>query len=222
MRLLCVTGRSGSGKTTLIASLLGSLPLPIRQVGVLKHTHHRIPWHPAGKDTTRFREASPGAVALLDPEQLAIFRPSWSPEPRPVAVVHSIDAPASAAGQAASSRKSTEATLSLIAACRSFPDGIELILAEGHGFSLAPKLWLPGEAPIGTAGPAPGCCRAVAVEAGAVGPWSAALRTIPVFSRDDHEAIARRAWEWADPLERIEARVGSTVHPTGRLRAGGA
>ena len=74
MRILCFTGDSGAGKTTLIERLLSHLPLDPASVGILKHTHHRLDWHPPGKDTTRFWQTGVGSVAVVDPAQIACFQ----------------------------------------------------------------------------------------------------------------------------------------------------
>jgi molybdopterin-guanine dinucleotide biosynthesis protein B len=74
MRILCFTGDSGAGKTTLIERLLSHLPLEAASMGILKHTHHRLDWHPPGKDTTRFWQTGVGSVAVVDPAQIACFQ----------------------------------------------------------------------------------------------------------------------------------------------------
>lgn len=74
MRILCFTGDSGAGKTTLIERLLPHLPLDPASVGILKHTHHLLDWHPQGKDTTRFWQTGVGSVAVVDPSQIACFQ----------------------------------------------------------------------------------------------------------------------------------------------------
>lgn len=73
MRVLCVVGESGSGKTSLIERIVSHLPRDGANVGLLKHTHHHMNWHPPGKDSTRFWHLGVGSVVVADPHQLACF-----------------------------------------------------------------------------------------------------------------------------------------------------
>jgi len=186
-KVLCIAGPSGSGKTTLLERLLDHLPLDRRRVGLVKHTHHELDWQPRGKDSTRFWDTGAGAVIVVDPGQLVRF---------------------TRVDEGTAARATTDAraeTRSLIAACEAFPDSIALVLAEGYGDSLAPKLWLAPESPTGGGDPPP-AVRAIVTTEEAAQAWR--LHTdLPVCVRDDVEGIAARVREWATPVHELTARL---------------
>lgn len=168
-RILCVAGPSGSGKTTLIAGIVPHLPVPRARLGLLKHTHHRIEWHPEGKDSRRLRDLEPGALGVVGPGRTAVFL---------------------------SGDEEEDPTRRLVRACSRLPRGLELVLAEGFTGADAPTLWVDarGRPPEGLDVPG---LRGVAVPAGHVRSWEEAGVEVPVFSRDDLEELAARAAGWA-------------------------
>ena len=168
-RILCVAGPSGSGKTTLIAGIVPRLPVPRARLGVLKHTHHRIEWHPEGKDSRRLRDLEPGALGVVGPDRTAVFL---------------------------SEDEEEDATRQLLRACSRLPRGLQLVLAEGFTGADAPTIWVDagGGPPEGLDVPG---LRGVAVPAGDVRSWQEAGVEVPVFSRDDLEELAARAAGWA-------------------------
>ena len=173
-RVLCVAGDSGSGKTALLRRLLRRLDLPPDRVGVVKHTHHRIDWHPAGKDSALLWEAGPGALCVAGPDQSALFvRRDGGAE---------------------------EATRRLVEACRRLPPGIRLVLAEGFRDARAPKVWTAAGGPPGPDPPAVGI-RAVVAPGDRAGAWRALLPEAEVMDpAEAAEALAPRAEAWAAPL----------------------
>lgn len=83
--VVCVVGASGSGKTTLIERLIPALRARGLRVGVVKHTHHRVPFDKPGKDSWRVAEAGAEQVALLTPDGFAFM--DYRPEPTPEEVI---------------------------------------------------------------------------------------------------------------------------------------
>ena len=59
MKAVCIAGWSDSGKTTLIERLIPLLMGRGLRVGVVKHTHHSLPWINT--------EATPTAIAAPEP-----------------------------------------------------------------------------------------------------------------------------------------------------------
>ncbi|MFQ5747342.1 MAG: molybdopterin-guanine dinucleotide biosynthesis protein B [Gemmatimonadota bacterium] len=187
-KVLCIAGPSGSGKTTLLERLPDHLPMDRRRVGFVKHTHHALDWHPRGKDSARLWETGAGAVLVVGPGQLARF---------------------TRADEGAAARVAKDGrieTRSLIVACEAFPDSIALVLAEGYGDSLAPKLWLAPESPAGGGDLPPGV-RAIVTTAHAAPAWRSHTRDIPVCVREDVGGIASRVLEWAAPVRELAAGV---------------
>lgn len=179
-RILCFAGPSGSGKTTLIRRLVDRLPVPPRRTGLLKHTHHRIDWHPAGTDSAMLWDRGPGALGVAGPDQTAVFLPS--------------------VGGSGHRLGGTPPTRRLIRACRRLPDDLELVLAEGFSDAEAPTVWTvdePGAAPS-----VPGL-RGLAVAAEHLDAWSEDEVGVPVFSRDDLQRLAARVMDWAAPLSSL-------------------
>lgn len=76
---VCIVGASGSGKTTLIEGLIPALRALGLRVGVVKHTHHHVPFDKPGKDSWRVAEAGAEQVALLTPAGFAFM--DYHPEP---------------------------------------------------------------------------------------------------------------------------------------------
>lgn len=168
-RVLCVAGPSGSGKTTILRGLVPHLPVPRSRLGLLKHTHHRIEWHPEGKDSRLLWELGAGALGVVGPERTALFLPEDVEE---------------------------DATRELVRACSRLPGGLHLVLAEGFTEAEAPTLWVDARGAAPADLDVPGL-RGVAVPAGDVGSWKEADPGVPVFSRDDVEELAARAAGWA-------------------------
>lgn len=175
-RVLCVAGESGSGKTTLLRRLLVRLERPREQVGVVKHTHHAVDWHPAGKDSARLWEVGPGALCVAGPEQSALF--------------------------VRREREATEdATRRLIEACRRMPTAIRLVLAEGFRDARAPKIWTAAGGP-GQEAPAPNV-RAAVVPTPEAASWREAHPAIEVRTREAAASLAGRVQAWAVPLSEL-------------------
>lgn len=187
MKVLCVSGPSGSGKTTLLERLVPLLPLPPARIALLKHTHHRLDWHPEHKDSTRMWRTGAAAVGVVDPGQAAFFqrRGEEAPEDR--------DRPA-------------WSTLDLMSACHRLPGAVELVLAEGWTGARAPRIWVTRHGPDEADGPPPGTRAVVTVperraawEAWAVGSDA----PLPVHGRDDVETLAGRVLRWAVPVAEL-------------------
>lgn len=208
-RVLRVSGDSGSGKTTLIRRLLVRLPRPPGEIAVVKHTHHAIGWHPAGKDSAELWDAGPGALAVAGPDQTAMFerREPAGPSGGPAASGARDGAEPSGADGTSAHRDGAApggdgdpaaATRRLVRVCRRVPARIRLILAEGFRHARAPGLWTaagpPGPAPV-----PPGAV-AVVVPAEHRGPWAEEHGGTEVFSRREVDAIAARVEEWAAPV----------------------
>jgi len=68
------TGRHNSGKTTIIRQLIPELQKRGYRVGLFKSTHHRINFHPPGKDTTLYIDQGIKTVAIKGPDELAMFQ----------------------------------------------------------------------------------------------------------------------------------------------------
>lgn len=179
-RVLCVAGESGSGKTTLIRRLVGRLPVPPHRMGLVKHTHHPIDWHPAGKDSGVLWDRGPAALGVAGPDQTALF------------LRHDVD-PHAGPGR-------PDATRRLIGTCRRLPGDLELVLAEGFEGADAPTLWMAGPTVEDPAVPG---LRAVAATAEERGAWEAHGPDVPVLVRDDVDVLAARVMEWAVPLEEL-------------------
>lgn len=187
MKILCVAGPSGSGKTTLLERIVPLLPFARHRVALLKHTHHRLDWHPPEKDSTRLWELGVGAVGVVDPEQDAYFLRRGS-------------GAGSAGGRGPEARPGWT-TLELLAACHRLPGSIELVLAEGWRRAAAPKLWVADREP-GEGGAVPTFTRAVVTQAERVEAWRGAT-DVPVLSRDAPEAVAERLPGWAVALAEL-------------------
>lgn len=184
-RVLCVAGDSDSGKTRLLADLLPRLPLPPDRVGILKHTHHAVDWHPAGKDSARLWAAGPGALAVAGPDQTALFvRREGEAARDPDEEV-----------AAASTRRLAEG-------CRRMPAGIRLVLAEGFRAARAPKIWTAAGGPDAEP-PAPGV-RAVVAPREHAAAWREALPGTEVLDpAEAAEALAPRAEAWSAALSEL-------------------
>lgn len=187
MKVLCVSGPSGSGKTTLVERLVPLLPLPPERIALLKHTHHRLDWHPDGKDSTRMWETGAAAVGVVDPGQAAFFQRGGaeSPEDR--------DRPA-------------WNTFQLVSACHRLPGGVEVVLAEGWSAARAPRIWVTASEP-GAGDDPPPVTRAVVTVAGRLEAWRAWAEEggapLPVHERDRVEALAGRVLRWAAPVAEL-------------------
>lgn len=203
-RVLCVAGPSGSGKTELLRRLLPHLPVPLARVGVLKHTHHALDWHPAGKDSGVLWEAGPAALGVAGPDQTAVFirtgrvGPGRGPAPEGDGAREDSDGGAPAADEPAA-----RATRKLAAACRRLPRGLELILAEGYRAARAPTIWTAA-GPPDAAPPGPGV-RAVVVPEDRAAAWAAAHPGAEVRSREEVEDLAERVPGWAVPVAALAA-----------------
>lgn len=185
-RVLCVAGDSGSGKTRLLAALLPGLPLPADRVGLLKHTHHAVDWHPAGKDSARLWAAGPGALAVAGPDQTALF----------------VRREREAASGAPDEEVAAASTRRLAEGCRRMPQGIRLVLAEGFRAARAPKIWTAAGGP-GPEPPAPGI-RAVVAPGEHTAAWREALPGVEVLDpAGAGEALAPRAEAWAAALSEL-------------------
>jgi len=180
MRILCFTGDSGAGKTTLIERLLSHLPLDPASVGILKHTHHLLDWHPPGKDTTRFWETGVGSVAVVDPAQIACFQRAD----------HGVRDPA-------------DPTSELVTGCRLFPQQVELVLVEGYSRSRAPMVWLTVHPPGTGRGPPQPELRAIVTTRQNVAGWSREQPGALVLTGDAVGTIARHVWDWAVELDEL-------------------
>lgn len=195
-RVLCVAGPSGGGKTTLLRRLLPRLPVPRERIGVVKHTHHAVDWHPAGKDSGALWDAGPAALCVAGPGQTAVFRRAGR---------------ADAAGERADgggSGRPGDPTRALAAACRALPDGLRLVLAEGFRRARVPKIWTAAGPPEpedrGPDAPGPGV-RAVVVPRAAVPAWEEALPGTEVRARERAAGLAERVPGWARPLSELPA-----------------
>lgn len=207
-RVLCVAGPSGSGKTRLLRRLLPRLPLPPDRVGVLKHTHHALDWHPAGKDSAVLWAAGPAALGVAGPDQTAVFIRTGRPRPGRASAsepdsAQEGSAPGDPDGEAAPPDEPADrATRELAAACRRLPGELELILAEGYRTARAPTIWTAA-GPPDSAPPAPGV-RAVVVPAGRTAAWAAAHPEAEVRSREEAGDLAARVPAWAVPVAELE------------------
>lgn len=190
-RVLCISGRSDSGKTTLIRDLLPRLDVPPDRIGIVKHTHHRIDWHPSGKDSGRLWSAGPGALCVTGPEQSAVF------------VREAEDDGVGRGGTGGDDDRATpEAALRpLVRACRRLPPQVRLVLAEGFRQAPAPKIWTAAEPP--GSDPLPPAVRAVVTPAGLRAPWAEAHPDRAVHGRDEVAEIAARVAEWAVPVSEL-------------------
>ncbi len=185
---MCVVGASGAGKTTLLERLLDHFPTDRSRVGLIKHTHHELDWHPPAKDSTRYWKAGAGAVVVVDPVQIASFtRVPADPTPR------------STARTAGNVSESWLQTRSLLDACSALPQSIEIALAEGWPKSLVPKLWFTdGSRATRPFDQVQEVRAIIAAEEGAR--RSGADVALPVYTREDVAELAARIWEWAVPV----------------------
>lgn len=184
--VLCVAGDSDSGKTRLLAALLPRLPLPPDRVGVLKHTHHAVDWHPEGKDSARLWAAGPGALAVAGPDQTALF----------------VRREGEAAPGDPDEEVAAASTRRLAEGCRRMPPGIRLVLAEGFRAARAPKIWTAAGGPE-PGPPAPGV-RAVIAPGEHAAAWREALPGAEVLEPSGAaEALAPRAEAWAAALSEL-------------------
>lgn len=189
-RVLRVSGPSGSGKTSLLLRLLPRLPVSAREVGLVKHTHHAVDWHPAGKDSRLLWDADPGALCVAGPDQAALFLPDGGREDDP--------GPREARD---GSDPAGDATRRLVRACRRLPGRLRLILAEGFREARAPGIWTAAAPPDGP-GPGP-AIRAAVVPASAVAAWQAARPELEVHPREAAAELADRVVGWAAPLSEL-------------------
>lgn len=187
MRILCFTGDSGAGKTTLIERLLSHLPLDPASVGILKHTHHRLDWHPPGEDTTRFWQTGVGSIAVVDPAQIACFQ------------------------RADHSCGSADQTVELVTGCRLFPQHVELVLVEGYSRSRAPMVWLTVHPPETGRSPPQPELRAIVTTQPNVAAWSGEQPGTLVLTRDDVGTIARHVWDWAVELDELAPSISPSA-----------
>lgn len=72
--IIAFIGKHNSGKTTTVLKVLKELAHRGYAAGVLKSTHHEIPFHTPGKDTSLYREAGVRCVAIKGPSELAFFQ----------------------------------------------------------------------------------------------------------------------------------------------------
>lgn len=197
-RVLCVAGDAGSGKTGLLRRLLPRLGLPPERVGVVKHTHHAIDWHPAGKDSALLWDAGPGALCVAGPDQTALFLRAdpgrggaRGPEGGPAGGGAGDDADEAAA----------QATRRLAEACRRLPAGTRLVLAEGFRRARAPKIWTAAGPP--GSDPLPPGVRAVVVPADRTPAWHEVHPELEVLARDEAAGLAARVAGWAAPVSEL-------------------
>jgi len=191
MRVVCVVGASGAGKTTLIERLVAQPALADARVGLVKRTHHRLDWHPPGKDSTRFHDTRAAAIAVIDPVQAACF---WRRAEHGEHDEH--DDPG--AGR--------RATRELAAACLMMGDAVDLVLAEGFARSAAPKLWVTRNAPSSDRRGPPPVTRLIVTTPEDVEAWAHDFPDLDVAARDDFERIADRAREHAIDVRRLTQR----------------
>lgn len=193
MRVLCVVGESGSGKTSLIERIVSHLPRDGANVGLLKHTHHHLSWHPPGKDSTRFWHLGMGSVVVADPRQLACFQ-------RAAGSTRAVSAELAQRGEAPTDDGQTTAgsTRQLVAACQLFPNDVKLVLAEGYWSASAPKLWLAVDARHAENQSAPAGTRAIVVRGQLTQRRAREVVRFPVFLDDDAPTIAERIAERFD------------------------
>ena len=207
MRILCFTGDSGAGKTTLIERLLSHLPLDPASVGILKHTHHRLDWHPSGKDTTRFWQTGVGSVAVVDPAQIACFQRADHAVGRPSETPN--------AGQLTSAPDLTcdpaDRTSELVTGCRLFPQQVELVLVEGYSRSRASMVWLTVHPPGTGRGPPQPELRAIVTTHQSVAGWSSEQPGTLVLTRAKVGTIARHVWDWAVELDELALAVSPSA-----------
>jgi molybdopterin-guanine dinucleotide biosynthesis protein len=199
-----VAGASGTGKTTLLERLLDHLPTDRSRVGLVKHTHHELDWHPPAKDSTRYWEAGAGAVVVIDPVQIASFARATADSKPP-----------STRWTDGNVSESLLQTRSLLDACCALPESIEIVLAEGWSRSLVPKVWFTGgsreELPFDQ------IPEVRAIISAAVGPKSpAADGALPVFTREDVAELATRIWDWAAPASELREAVAAAARRESR------
>lgn len=178
-RVLCVCGPSGAGKTTLVRGLLPRLSPGPERIGILKHTHHALEWHPEGTDSGRLWEAGPAAVCVTGPDQHACFtrRPTGARAPDG-------DGRREGADRGKEGSPSADApTAELLSALDLLPPGLALVLAEGFHRALAPKLWVAADSPRPDRRLPEGVF-AVAVAEDVRAAWKRAAGDVPVYGRN--------------------------------------
>lgn len=202
LRVLCVSGPSGSGKTTLVRRLLSALPSSLAPVAVIKHTHHAIDWHPAGKDSGVLWEAGPSALCVAGPDQTALFlRSDRGDEALPSEATADAAPPlAETPDGPAPDDPSAVPTRRLVRACRRLRGDARLALAEGFGEARAPKVWTAAGPPDGAIGPG---VRAAVVPARHAAAWAERHPELAVHRRGEIGEIARRLAGLAEPLPAI-------------------
>jgi len=211
MRVLCVVGESGSGKTSLIERIVSHLPLDGDNVGLLKHTHHHLSWHPPGKDSTRFWHLGVGSVVVADSRQLACFHRAAGSTPAVLAeLAQRGEAPADDGQPTAGS------TQRLVAARKLFPNDVKLVLAEGYWSAIAPKLWLAVDARHCEKQRAPPGTKAIVVRGQLTQRRAREVVRFPVFLDDDAPTLAERVWDWAVSVDSLT--VEWTNEPVTRAR----
>lgn len=201
MRVLCVVGKSGSGKTSLIERIVSHLPLHRAKVGLLKHTHHRLNWHPPGKDSSRFWNLGVRSVVVADPYQLACFHRAAR---MTLATSTDLDQRQETAGDQGQTEAGST-TKELVAACQLFPHEVKLVLAEGYWSASASKLWLAGDAGHCEKQSAPPGTRGIVVRGQLAQRKAREVTRLPVFLSDDAHAIAERVWDWAVSVDSLVA-----------------
>ena len=167
MRLVCIVGDSGVGKTTLIERLTVQPAFAEDRLGLLKRTHHRLDWHPPGKDSTRFRDTRAVAVAIVDPAQTACF---WRREESEV-----------------------PDDQALVTACLRMGDHVDIVLAEGFTSTAAPKLWITPSAPSPERRGPPPLTRTIVTTHENIEGWARDSPALEVVDIADLERVARLA-----------------------------
>lgn len=191
--VLCIAGDSGAGKTTLIEGLMCQPALLGRRIGLIKHTHHRLDWHPPAKDSTRFWKTRAEGVVVVDPTQSACFR-----RPRRSERVPQEPDPGPHPEWDRGARKIESDTRALANACRLLESDVDLILAEGFSSAAAPRLWVTIVPPDGQSPRAPS--GAVVTTRGLIMSWAQAHPRLEIFDRNDHAGVAAAALRWASDL----------------------
>lgn len=175
MRIVCIVGDSGVGKTTLIERLTVQPAFAEDRLGLLKRTHHRLDWHPPGKDSTRFRDTRAAAVAILDPGQTVCF---W---------------PREASDAAAEEDVARRDTRELVTACLRMGDHIDIVLAEGFTGTAAPKLWITRRDPSPERRGPPPVTRTIVTTPENIEGWARDFPALEVVDIADLELVARLA-----------------------------
>lgn len=74
MNIFAIVGHSDSGKTQLIRQLIPELKMRGLSVAVIKHCPEGFAFDKKGKDSWYFMEANSDGVALVSPDQSAVFQ----------------------------------------------------------------------------------------------------------------------------------------------------